>query len=70
MKTTSISLPRTVKGCPVFYTERNKEKEKENRNTALLELTWGNYRNEEEEGRMREETGMEKGRMIEGNEQV
>lgn len=34
MKTTSISLPKTVKGCPVFYTERNKKEEKENRNST------------------------------------
>lgn len=34
MKTTSISLPKTVEGCPVFYIERNKKEEKENRNST------------------------------------
>lgn len=40
--------------------KKNKEKEKENGSTSIVELAWRSYRNKDEKGREIEEIDMEK----------
>lgn len=70
MKTTLITLPRPIKGCPAFCTKKNKEQEKENGSTSIVQLAWRSYRNNDEKGREIEEIDMEKEKMIDRNGQA